>query len=187
MSRFSPHDDLPGQMPARPETTEMEGKAVDVSPLEPNLQGLRGFLRGRLRQEPDVEDCLQKVVVKWLEHGQHLTGGALRAWLFAVAGNEAAMFWRSESRSDRALRTWDGNLAESTQEYHLDRQESQLIVRQAVARLPEELRIIVQLRTEHDLTFNEIAVRLQIPLGTALSRMHRALARLETELQALKK
>jgi RNA polymerase sigma-70 factor (ECF subfamily) len=53
-------------------------------------------------------------------------------------------------------------------------------LRGAVADLPDGLREIVVLRLSTGLKFEEIAELLQVPLGTALSRMHAAVERLKT-------
>jgi RNA polymerase sigma-70 factor (ECF subfamily) len=55
-------------------------------------------------------------------------------------------------------------------------------VRAALARLPEQLQTVVRLRIHDNLTFAEIAARLEIPLGTALTRMRTALAKLKAVL-----
>jgi RNA polymerase sigma-70 factor (ECF subfamily) len=58
------------------------------------------------------------------------------------------------------------------------RDEQKRALQKAVAELPESQREIVILRLSSGLKFEEIAQLLQIPLGTALSRMHAALERL---------
>ena len=60
--------------------------------------------------------------------------------------------------------------------------EQSRFLRAAVAALPEKLREVVVLRLSTDLRFEEIADLLQIPLGTALSRMHAALQDLRKRL-----
>lgn len=52
----------------------------------------------------------------------------------------------------------------------------------ALAALPESQREIVVLRISAGLKFEEIAKLLNVPLGTALSRMHAAVQRMKTEL-----
>ncbi len=64
----------------------------------------------------------------------------------------------------------------------LQRRQDRERVAGEVAALPDELRELVLLRTSAGLKFEEIASLLQIPLGTALSRMRAALARLRTRL-----
>jgi RNA polymerase sigma factor (sigma-70 family) len=52
----------------------------------------------------------------------------------------------------------------------------------AVRRLPARQRNVIVLRYEHQLSDPEIAETLGMPLGTVKSTMHRALARLRTEV-----
>lgn len=65
----------------------------------------------------------------------------------------------------------------------LSRTETGLAVQAAVRSLPEEFRSVVALRFIADLSYSEIAVTLQIPLGTVQSRLSRALERLSAELR----
>jgi RNA polymerase sigma-70 factor (ECF subfamily) len=51
-------------------------------------------------------------------------------------------------------------------------------VRQAVASLPEEHRLVVELRFFAGATLDEIAAALGCPLGTVKSRLHHALEKL---------
>lgn len=63
------------------------------------------------------------------------------------------------------------------------RSEQVGLLRAAVAALPENLREIVVLRLSSGLKFEEIAQLLQMPLGTALSRMHQAVEVLRDQLR----
>lgn len=65
---------------------------------------------------------------------------------------------------------------------HVVRDEQRRALQRAVADLPESMREVVVLRISSGLKFEEIAELLQIPLGTALSRMHTALERLRKTL-----
>ena len=62
------------------------------------------------------------------------------------------------------------------------RDEQKRALQDAVTALPEPLREIVVLRLSVGLKFEEIAELLHVPLGTALSRMHTAVARLRKTL-----
>ncbi len=149
--------------------------------------GLRSFLRGRLGQEVDVDDCLQSVFVKMVQQsqkaGKNVAVVARRAWLFQVAANEAAGLWRRKASTEKMLRQHRGsNEPPSDAAQQLIVSESATRVRQAVSRLPDTWQDVVRLRIEENLTFQEIAVELNIPLGTALTRMRRALERLKKEM-----
>lgn len=153
--------------------------------------GLRAFLRGRLAQESDVDDCLQAVYVKMIAQARkfdsEVAPAARRAWLFRVAANEAARMWRSKAATDRMLKRQGASEKEEIVED--DATEKVILtettdkVRQALSELPEDWRDVVRLRIEENLTFQQIANQLDIPLGTALTRMRRALDRLRSEIR----
>ena len=63
--------------------------------------GLRAMLRHRLSDPGDIDDCVQAVLVKWIERGNNVPPAASRAWLFRVAANEAARLWRRREAADR--------------------------------------------------------------------------------------
>ena len=56
-------------------------------------------------------------------------------------------------------------------------------VARAVTRLSTDQRIVIALRYWHDLPLEQVAETLGVPLGTAKSRLHYALAALRTELK----
>ncbi len=58
-------------------------------------------------------------------------------------------------------------------------------IRQAVANLPEEHRLVVELRFFAGATLNEIAAALDCPLGTVKSRLHHALEKLRNSRLAV--
>ncbi len=57
-----------------------------------------------------------------------------------------------------------------------------LVLRDAIARLPQELRAVVILRFFTGYTLAQTAESLQIPQGTTVTRQRRALALLKLEL-----
>lgn len=177
-----------GDDPVSPPHASLSATPDDLSEsdFEQYQAGLRCFLKSRLGQDSDVDDCLQNVLLKWLQHRDRVPPPVTRAWLFTVASNESALVWRKRVRNQQVLQS----LAEQTDEHtqppdHVDQRETHEVIRRAVNRLPEDMQAVVRLRLESDATFEQIAEQLNIPLGTALSRMHRALAKLEKELQIL--
>ena len=156
--------------------------------FEATESGLRAFLRGRLAQPVDVDDCLQAVFVKLIQQASkpddNVAPLARRAWLFRVAANEAAALWRRKASTEKMM-SRHGSSEDDIQVDAAEKvilTESTIRLRLAVNALPEPMRDVVRLRIEEDLTFQQIADRLQIPLGTALTRMRRALERLKSEI-----
>ena len=148
--------------------------------------GLRAMLRHRLSDPGDIDDCVQAVLVKWIERGNDVLPAASRAWLFRVAANEAAWLWRRREVADRANRS----IAEQSDEPlgnrpvdHVTARESSEDLRRALEKLSPEQSEALRLRFEHDLSFAEIAQQCGIPLGTALTRVRRALIKLRNDRQ----
>ncbi|MDM4019093.1 RNA polymerase sigma factor [Roseiconus lacunae] len=160
--------------------------------LEASRGGLRAFLSTKLPQAADVDDCLQAVSIAMLRMPPDVPPPARKAWLFRVAANQAALWWRKKSVADRALETALRSVppAEAGQRHFADTDpletaEVRQRVRQAIERLPESTRKIVRLRLRDGKPFREIAEQLDIPLGTALTRMRRAMDQLRIELNDL--
>ena len=72
-----------------------------------------------------------------------------------------------------------------TPERELMRQQMERTVMQAVAALPEELRVAVSLREVDGLSYEEIAARMDCPIGTVRSRIFRAREAIDAQLRPL--
>ncbi|MGI9466854.1 MAG: RNA polymerase sigma factor [Rubripirellula sp.] len=163
--------------------TATEGIARRRRVFNDTKVGLRFFLSKRLPQEADIDDCLQVVFVKLMEKGDGVAPPALRSWLYRVASNESARLWRTKAAAEKMYQkhggvgipvpdpTMTAMQAEATEE-----------LKKALKELPESWQQIVSLRIYENLTFQQIANQLGIPLGTALTRMRRALERLKNDL-----
>ena len=153
--------------------------------FEESTPGLRAFLRGRVIQDSDVDDCLQVVCVKMIESGGNVAPAARRSWLFRVAANESARMWRRKASTDKMLERHPAEEAaqiDPTEKVILTETTEKL--NQLLLQLPEAWQQVVSLRITENLTFQQIADQLDIPLGTALTQMRRALERLKSEIES---
>ncbi|HEY0662097.1 MAG TPA: RNA polymerase sigma factor RpoE [Lysobacter sp.] len=73
----------------------------------------------------------------------------------------------------------------ATPEHELLRQEIELTVMRAVEALPEELRRAINLREVDGLSYEEIATRMDCPIGTVRSRIFRAREAIDSQLRPL--
>ena len=102
-----------------------------------------------------------------------------------MALNEALTARRRQASRDRAyqrLAAAERPLAERPED-PLIREETVEAVRRVVAQLPPEQRLVVQARIYEEKAFSQIAEDLGLPLGTVLTRMRLALARLRVALK----
>jgi RNA polymerase sigma factor (sigma-70 family) len=116
-----------------------------------------------------------------------LDGSAL-PWLYGVATNLVHKHWRSESRRLRALAR-SGGVSEphdgGSPEARLDAQAAAPRLLNALAGLSRRDRDVVVLVAWDDLSYDEVAVALGIPVGTVRSRLNRARRALRLELADL--
>ncbi len=159
-------------------------------------QRLFGLLLRLTGSRDAAEDYVQETflrVVRTIADYQHQ--GRFEAWLFRIAANLARDHARQAKRrgptgsldvADDHGRTMAGDLADErlpgpAAGMHGGERESRLHA--CLAALPGLDREVLILRHFSELSFREIADLLQIPLGTALARGHRALRRLRQELE----
>lgn len=155
-----------------------------------HARDLRRFALGILKDPALADDVVQSSFAKLTENGPLSDDSAYRAWLFKVTYNEAVTLMRRKQTQAAALGEMAMWLAgkEATDlgaPDELDRKERIERVREAVKCLPEAERQVVQLRIYEHYKFREIAETLNIPQGTALSRMRSALKKLATLLEAI--
>ena len=148
---------------------------------------LRNFLAARCRDDDLTAELLQEVAARVVTASPRLTtNGNLRGYLFRVAAN----VWHDHLRREVVRRRWEraNRVVEPAQAPSADERllegELRRAVRRAVDALPPPQRDVVKLRHERGLTFQEIADRLGRPLGTVLTQMRTALARISLVLES---
>ncbi len=137
-----------------------------------------------------AEDLLQETflrLMRSLERYEH--DGRFEPFLFRIAANLARDQGRWRQRRG-AMASYDAqdpppeaaSDASEAPDAGLLATERQQQLERALAELPEKDREILLLRHYGELSFKDIAEQLGVPLGTALARAHRALAKLRERL-----
>ena len=140
-----------------------------------------GLALSYLKNAHDAQDLTQDVYVQvWDCAEQYRPTGSPMGWLLAVCRNLCLMRLRREERhAALSEEEWD---AIPAQECGLDADERTLL-QQALAGLGEEERRIVLLHAVTGMKHREIAVLLELPLPTVLSKYHRALKKMRAYLE----
>lgn len=149
---------------------------------------LRSYIAAILKDRELADEVLQAVLRKTLEVG-HTAHSNLRGWMFRVALQECQLHRRESQRERTILQKafWKtGGRAASDERPSASTERGEVVaaVRRAIETLPVEQQVIVRLRIYEEKTFAVIAEELQIPLGTALTRMRSAMQKLEAALQS---
>jgi RNA polymerase sigma-70 factor (ECF subfamily) len=141
-----------------------------------------GTLYHLLRNMDDARDALQEAFIKLWKHRDELPGVEnVRAWIFKVAINTARDMMSTAWRRRREDLPDDGGGFAAPRHDpgdELDRHDQLERMRLAIGRLRLEEREILLLRQNGELTYEEIAAQLELPVGTVKTRMRMALARL---------
>jgi RNA polymerase sigma-70 factor (ECF subfamily) len=141
---------------------------------------VNGILRGAFRlASHDAEDAFQEVFTRlYLNLGELREDGALPGWIARVTRNVAVDVIRVQRRELPA----DDQLDEGTYDAPFEHVLEAMAVRQALGKLPELQREMLDRFFVQDQSYRTMADELSIPAGTIASRISRALAMLREEL-----
>ena len=128
----------------------------------------------------------------WAAFRNFEPGTNLRAWLYRIMTNTFISGYRRRERApvliqddlvDRmSLGVWpSGAGVRSAEAEALDRMPTEQI-RQALRELPEDFRTAVYLADVEGYTYHETAEMMGTPIGTVMSRLHRARRTLRAKL-----
>jgi len=132
-----------------------------------------------------AEDAAQEAFVRiWQNLNSYKPKYAFRNWLYRIAANAALDSLRRE-RPTAELDTLSLADPGTTPEQSAEDNQRVAHVRRAIAQLSEPLRVVLILREYQELTYQEIADALDIPIGTVMSRLNTARVQLRHELLVL--
>ena len=148
----------------------------------------------RLAGPDDADDVVMETYLRAWQALPNFEGrSSLKSWLYRIAFNCATDLRRRQKRSPEVRGTpaedgeaWGAQVADPNAALPGERLESdETCQRVAVAlrRLPDEHRIVLQLRYTDDLSYAEIAAATGVGMGTVMSRLFNAKRKL---LRAMK-
>jgi RNA polymerase sigma-70 factor (ECF subfamily) len=153
----------------------------------PHLEAAYNLARWLTRNDHDAEDVVQEAYVRAFTFFDSFRGDDARSWLLAVVRN-TCYTWLDKHRPHGPTISLDDKVQVASPapgpEQTVMKQARDEQVRGAVAELPTEFREVVVLRELEGLSYKEVAAVLSIPLGTVMSRLTRARARLLQSLSA---
>jgi RNA polymerase sigma factor (sigma-70 family) len=132
---------------------------------------LRRYARALVGDRATADDLVQDTLERaWTKLHLYRRGTDLRAWLFTVMHNVHV----NRLRAARPTDALDDELPELAQRAP---QGDRLLVRdldRAIAQLPAEQRAVLLLVTLEEMSYEEVAHALGVPIGTVMSRLSRA-------------
>ena len=156
----------------------------------PRLRRYARMLTGDHERADDlVQDCLERA---WSRLHLWQAGTDMRAWLFTIMHNIHANQARQHSKAPDFVTLDDfttidnGDMAISS----LASPESGVVLRQleaAMTALPTEQRAVLLLVCVEQMKYEQVSQLLSVPVGTVMSRLHRARERLRDVMYGNKK
>ena len=156
-----------------------------------NTLGNFALAYGMLGREEDARDATQETFLAAFRNLRGFRGEAkVSSWLHRIAVNQCITRQRrAKVRSETALEDEaERNAAvfalplEASPARNAEALERGQAVRRAVGTLPPDLRQVIVMKEFEELTFQEIAEVLEIPLSTVKSRLYTALRQLQMRL-----
>lgn len=138
-----------------------------------------------VRNHSDAEDLAQEVFIRTFSVlDRYNPSYPFSSWLFRITSNLCIDFLRKEKGGkvslDKPVEGSDGEMPRqlpskaAQPDREVESKEMVTALEEAINRLPEHYRVIVLLRHQEQLTYEEISDNLGIPLGTVKARIHRA-------------
>ena len=165
---------------------KLEPKQFETLAME-HLDMLYRVARRMTRDQHRAEDLVQETYLRAFRSADDfdLQEFGIRPWLLRILHNLHVSKGQREKRQPSSMEdeqlaataistetpaqaTWDG----------MDQQ-----VKRAFDSLPEEYQTVMQLWAIEELSYKEISDALSVPLGTVMSRLHRARQRLSEQLK----
>lgn len=145
---------------------------------------LRNFLYYKLADIDLAEDMTQEVFIRAWDKRDTIVLETVKSYLYKIANNLAINHFNSgKARYELKLKDHDRSIAESPQ-YILEKDEFAERLNRALANLPETQREVFLMNRIEDLTYREIADRLEISVKAVEKRMHGALESLRNVTQS---
>jgi len=144
----------------------------------PLFDQLYNFARWLTADTSEAEDLVQETYAKALRGFSSFRAGTnFRAWMYRILRN-SFLSTRTGLKTAVAFDEKDPELAplaeSSTPESLLLEQANRQVVQQALGALPVHFREVLLLCEVEEMSYQEIAETLSIPVGTVMSRLFRA-------------
>ena len=156
-------------------------RAQDEADIVACIPSLRRYARGLVSDRDRADDLVQDTLARaWSRFSMWQRRGEIRAWMFGIMHNHFVD--RLRAQRSRPEDSAGDDLPEQPQR---PLQTDALEVRdldRLLQRLPPEQREVLLLVGVEELSYQEVALTLGVPVGTVMSRLSRGRAKLRAEM-----
>jgi RNA polymerase sigma factor (sigma-70 family) len=142
---------------------------------------LRRYARALVGDRAGADDLVQDTVERgWRKLSSWRRGGDMRAWLFGIMHN---LYVDQRRRPAVPTDMLDEDADEPSVDAMHDRVLALRDLESALIALPSEQREILLLIALEEMTYDEVALTLKLPIGTVMSRLSRARQKLRAHME----
>lgn len=175
-------------MTAPPSTSDQKAKFDEY--VIPHLDILYRTSRSLTRSPRDAEDLVQETLLRAFRAIDRFDGRYPKAWLLTIMRN--ANINRARKKTPDLLDDPDVTFERSTRHAETTTPEHDVVepvfdttVQDAFDALPHDFRQVVELVDLNGLAYAEAAEVIGVPVGTVMSRLHRARKRIRAAIEAV--
>lgn len=153
----------------------------------PEIEVLLRVARSMTRNNADAEDLVQDTLLRAYRAIDRFDGRYPRAWLLTILRNTHIN--RNRRKRPELLRDPDGTSSQIEQVAGSEQTDASVEnsfdveIERALAALDEPFRRVIELVDIGGLSYTEAAKTLGIPIGTIMSRLHRARSQIRDHLE----
>lgn len=139
-------------------------------------------IRRLVQDHEDTNDLLQNTFIKAWSSLENFRGDArLSTWLYKIAINESLSFLaRERKRLNLSLDDQESALVNTIEaDEYFDGDQAQMLLRKAVASLPEKQRIVFNMKYFDEMKYEEISSILGTSVGALKTSYHLAVKKIE--------
>lgn len=146
-----------------------------------------------VRNREQVEDLVQEAFMKAFNNlNSYNTNYAFSTWLYRITTNHTIDYLRKKKLKTTSIndpvKTKDGEMEiqisdDAETDRDIIRKERKKIIHNAINDLPKKYRRVIEMRHLQELSYQEIADQLDLPLGTVKAHIFRAREMLYKELK----
>jgi RNA polymerase sigma-70 factor (ECF subfamily) len=145
--------------------------------VAPHVSSLQAAARRLVRDRSDADDLVQETLLRAYRFWDRYAADThLRAWLHRILRNAFVNEYRRRTREREVLQQARCAFELGAVEHEAQAGDDELdgTLSGALAALPEEYRAVLWAVAVDDASYREAAERLGCPVGTVMSRLHRA-------------
>ena len=163
-----------------------------VKLVERHERTIYNYCLRQTRQRTDAMDLLQDVFLAVYRHLPSYRGsGEFPAWMMRIAVNKTMDHWRSRQRSPQCDTDENAEVAMLDSPAPVEHEPAQILERHydnrrihtLMQNLPEEQRLVVELKFFQHYTFEEIGKLTGTSVNTVKSRLYASLEKLKDQLE----